>query len=126
MDNFQTFSERLRYARLRAKMSQEDLARKVDISKASVSKAESGVSHEFLMVTLFKVADALMIDPRWLATGKNPVPDSAIGIPGEIGLNEAFVKLPQELREPLQKIIDATARAGEQRYWRWVQELEGK
>jgi transcriptional regulator with XRE-family HTH domain len=126
METLQTFAERLRFARLRAKMSQEELARRADVSKASISKAESSVSQEFLMTTLFRVADALMIDPRWLATGQSPVPDSAVGLPGEIGLNEAFSKLPQDIREPLQQIIDATARAGEQRYWRWVQELEGK
>ncbi len=124
METFNTFAERLKYARQRAKMSQEELARRVNVSKATISKAEMGLTQDMMMNTLFAMADAMMIDPRWLATGKSPITDSAVGLPGSVGLNEAFGKLPSDLREPLMQLIDAAATAAEQRYWKWIAEWD--
>ena len=121
-----TFAERLRYARHRAKLSQDELARKVDCTKSTLSKAEAGLTQEVLMTTLFRIADSLMIDPRWLATGKHSVAESGVGIPGAVGLNEAFAKLPEDLREPIKTMIEAAAKAAEQRYWKWIAEWDQK
>ena len=122
----ETFAERLRYARHRAKLSQDELSHKVGCTKSTLSKAESGISQEVLMTTLFKIADALMIDPRWLATGKHAINESMVGVPGAVGLNEAFAKLPEDLQGPLRTIIETAAQAAEQRYWKWIAEWDKK
>lgn len=121
-----TFAERLKYARQRAKMSQEELARRVGISKASVSKCEMGLTSDVYMSTLFKMADAVQIDPRWLATGKAQIVDSAVGLPGATGLLEAFSQLPSEIASPLRSLVEATATAAEQRYWKWIAERDNR
>jgi transcriptional regulator with XRE-family HTH domain len=121
-----TFAQRLKYARARAQMSQEELARKLDITKSAISKVEMGLTHDVVMTTLFAMADALSIDARWLATGKAPVGDSAIGVPGETGLLEAWSKLPTDLREPLKEMIEKSAVASDQRYWQWIAEKDNR
>lgn len=119
-----TFAARLKYARQRAKMSQEELARKLDISKASISKIEMNLTQEVLMTTLFRMADAMQIDPRWLATGSSPVGESAIGLPGESALMEAYAQLPIDMREPIRELIEKSATAARQRYWQWIEERD--
>ena len=121
-----TFAERLKYARQRAKMSQDELAHRINVSKANISKIEMGLTANCYMDTLFKMADAMSIDPRWLATGKSPVGDSAVGLPGATGLVEAFATLPDELATPLRTLIEAAATAAEQRYWKWIAERDNR
>jgi transcriptional regulator with XRE-family HTH domain len=118
-----TFADRLKYARARAKISQESLAHKCGITKASVSKFELGLTQSPAMETLFALADILQVDPRWLATGKNhnPSTDSPVL---RIDANKALSQLPAELREPIINMIESAAHAAEQRYWAWVKERE--
>jgi transcriptional regulator with XRE-family HTH domain len=121
-----TFAQRLKYARQRAKMSQEELARKLDVSKAMISKVEMGLTQDVYMTTLFHMADAMSIDPRWLATGKSPVGETAIGLPGESGILEAWAELPEEIREPLRELVEKAAKASKQRYWAWIEERDNR
>ena len=121
-----TFAERFKYARTRAKMSQDELARRTDVSKASISKVEMGLTSDVYMTTLFHLADAMSIDPRWLATGKKPVGDTAIGLPGEAGIMTAWHELPEDIREPLRMLIDKAAIASKQRFWQWIEERDSR
>lgn len=105
-------------------MSQEELARRLDISKASISKVEMGLTKAVMMDTLFNMADAMSIDPRWLATGKSPHGESSIGLPGEAALLEAYSELPADLREPIRALIEKAATSARQRYWQWIEERD--
>jgi transcriptional regulator with XRE-family HTH domain len=122
----ETFAQRLKYARQRASMSQDELAHKVGISKASVSKIEMGLTNDVLMGTLFKMADIMQIDPRWLATGKSPMGESMIGLPGEKAVVDAWAQLPQDLRDPLRELMERAAVASKQRYWQWIEERDNR
>lgn len=121
-----TFAQRLKYARGRASMSQEELARKLDVSKASISKIEMGLTQDVLMTTLFRMADVLSIDPRWLATGKAPIGETGVGLPGQAGLVEAWAELPAAIRDPIRQLVEEAATAARQRYWAWIEERDNR
>lgn len=65
------FSERLKEARVRAGLSQAELAREVGgISRAAVSALEAGTSKGPRPENLAAMAMVLGVDIYWLATGK--------------------------------------------------------
>ena len=65
-----TFAKRLHDARAKAGMTQQQLADACGLTKGAVSAWENGVTDSILAENLFCVADALHVDPRWLATGQ--------------------------------------------------------
>lgn len=67
-----TFSKRLQEARARSGLTQQQLADACELTKGAVSAWENGVTDSILAENLFCVADALHVDPRWLATGREP------------------------------------------------------
>jgi transcriptional regulator with XRE-family HTH domain len=117
-------AERLKFARARAKISQESLAHRVGITKANISKLELGLTENCALTTLFGMADILAVDARWLATGKSELAPSGDSPPLRFDANKALAGLPGELREPILNLIESSAKAGEQRYWAWVKERE--
>jgi transcriptional regulator with XRE-family HTH domain len=118
-----TFAERMKKARGRAQISQESLANRCGITKASISKIELGLVQNVAMETLFKLADMLQVDPRWLATGKNNAPEGEAPVL-RFDANKLLASLPHDLREPMLDMIEKTSKAAEQRYWEWVKERE--
>jgi transcriptional regulator with XRE-family HTH domain len=68
------FADRLRYARKRSGLTQEQLAEGCGISNRTVSAWEKGVAEGILAENLFCVADKMGVDARWLATGDGPEP----------------------------------------------------
>lgn len=122
----ETFAQRLKYARARASMSQEELAHRVGVTKSAISKCELGLTIDVGNSILFKMADVMCIDARWLATGKGPAGESAIGIPGEQGFLEAFSKLPTDVQQPIRDLVEKSAVAAEQRYWQWIAERDSR
>lgn len=62
--------ERIKWARKRAKLTQDQLAAKVGITKSSISGLELGTSKKPSSENLLPLADALGVDPNWLITGK--------------------------------------------------------
>jgi transcriptional regulator with XRE-family HTH domain len=66
-----TFAKRLHEARAKAGMTQQQLADACGLTKGAVSAWENGVTDSILAENLFCVADALHVDPRWLATGQD-------------------------------------------------------
>lgn len=65
-----TFAKRLQEARARAGLTQQQVADACGLTKGAVSAWENGVTDSILAENLFCVADALRVDPRWLATGQ--------------------------------------------------------
>lgn len=118
-----TLGERLKYARSRADISQESLANKVGVTKANISKLEADLTENCAISTLFGMADVLMVDPRWLGTGKQDLAPSD-GPALRLDANKALLSIPADLREPLLDMIENAEKAASQRYWMWVQERE--
>jgi len=54
------------------KMTQETLATKAGVTKGAVSQWETGDVTNLRLPHLFKVADALGVEPRWLALDEPP------------------------------------------------------
>jgi transcriptional regulator with XRE-family HTH domain len=117
------FAERMKKARARSQISQESLAHRCGITKASISKIELGLVQNVAMETLFKLADMLQVDPRWLATGKNQAPEGDAPVL-RFDANKLLASLPGDLRDPLLDMIEKSSKAAEQRYWEWVKERE--
>ena len=117
-----TFAERLKYARNRAQLSQESLANKAGVTKGAISQWENSTSSGCKIETLFALADALMVDARWLATGHG-APETTTELPHHLQAGKALDKLPADAKEPLVKLIKAFAEASDERFWRWAKEV---
>lgn len=65
------FSKRLKEAREEAKMSQEDLAKKVGTTKSMISNYENAESNP-RMTLLPEIANALKVSLAWLISGEEP------------------------------------------------------
>lgn len=94
--NPMTFAKRLKDSRLAAGMTQRQLADKCGISDRTVSARETGLAEGILAEHLFAVADAMKVDPRWLATGRGAMTPS---------IAEALGQLPAHQVEAVQGLI---------------------
>jgi transcriptional regulator with XRE-family HTH domain len=54
----------------RPKMTQEDLGKRVGVTKGAISQWENGDIKNLRLENLFKLADALGLEARWIATGR--------------------------------------------------------
>ena len=63
------FARRLKAARQESRLTEAELAEKVGVSQAAISRWELG---ERVPRDPFKVADALGVDPYWLIGKKRP------------------------------------------------------
>jgi len=68
MDN-SSIGGRVRYARMRAVLSQDELSTATGIPKATISRIENGKNEQPRFVTVRKLADALDVPARWLLAG---------------------------------------------------------
>lgn len=92
------FSERFRWARDRAEVTQQQIADRCGISNRTISAWENGKADGILAENLFCVADFLRVNPRWLATGRGSSdPESALG--------KDFAELPAERQEVVRSLI---------------------
>lgn len=94
-----TFADRIDYAITQAGMSPADLARAIGLSRAAVSKWMTGDTKSVRPDNLFKAADHLRVNPRWLATGQ--------GEPWEEDYNRILAKLPSNEREHARAVLQA-------------------
>ena len=78
-----SFAKRLQEARAKSGLTQQQLADACGLTKGAVSAWENGVTDSVLAENLFCVADALHVDPRWLATGQESVTASLAALPPE-------------------------------------------
>lgn len=67
MSKIETFAERLKASRKRLGLSQQEVAQRAGIKQTSYSELEQGRSK--MTRSLLQLADALRVDPHWLATG---------------------------------------------------------
>lgn len=74
-----TLGDRLKKARKRARISQEELANKCNVSQGVISKIERGDQDRSTKTNEF--AKILMCDPYWLATGEGEIiPSDGVGM----------------------------------------------
>src|SRR5690606_23242866 len=65
-----SMSERIKYARTKAGLTQSDLAKWCGISRAAVSQWEAGSTKSPTSQNIFQIAKATGFNPEWLSTGK--------------------------------------------------------
>lgn len=66
------FGDRVKEAREAKQWGQSDLADKVGVSRQAIFAWENGESKTMRPENLFKAADALEVNARWLGTGEGP------------------------------------------------------
>ena len=68
--DYSIIGQRIKQARLAKNLTQEDLAEKIDISVAFLSRVERGNAHLNLR-RLTQIAEVLKVSPGYLLTGSN-------------------------------------------------------
>ena len=88
VDRLDTFSHRLRNARMLQGWTQKDLAVASNLSQSAIGNYESGQRQQPSSDALIKLTRALRVNPMWLSTGEGPMlnPDLEGGAagPGEM------------------------------------------
>ncbi|WP_129240032.1 helix-turn-helix domain-containing protein [Achromobacter veterisilvae] len=84
VDRLDTFSHRLRNARMLQGWTQKDLAVASNLSQSAIGNYESGQRRQPSSGALIKLTRALCVNPMWLSTGEGPMlnADSACGAGG--------------------------------------------
>ena len=92
------------------KMTQETLATKAGCTKGAVSQWETGDVTNLRLPHLFKVADALGVEPRWLALAEPPKLAKRGSVPDKIAkLAERIADLPGDQQKLLLDIFERGA-----------------
>lgn len=99
MDNI---AKRLRWARERAGMTQEQLAMKADVTKDIIAQIEAGRSER--PRRFLEIARALNVSPGWLAFGETEYETLT---ERDLARAKAIADLPEHLREAVDSIINA-------------------
>jgi transcriptional regulator with XRE-family HTH domain len=103
---------RISSRRRELKMTQEQVAKKAKCTKGAVSQWETGDVHNLRLARLFRVADALQVEPRWLAVGEGPKERTLAdpkGIPDKVvRLAHRLADLPPDEQALLIKIFERT------------------
>ncbi|MFY2566755.1 helix-turn-helix domain-containing protein [Achromobacter ruhlandii] len=76
VDRLDTFSHRLRNARMLQGWTQKDLAVASNLSQSAIGNYESGQRLQPSSDALIKLTRALRVNPMWLSTGEGPMLDS--------------------------------------------------
>jgi len=80
-----SFAKRLKESRLKAGLTQEELAQAIGVTNRTVSAWETGRAADVLAENLFAAADKMKVDPRWLATGINDTSKKVSQITHDLG-----------------------------------------
>ncbi|WP_166805055.1 helix-turn-helix domain-containing protein [Nitrosococcus wardiae] len=130
-----SISERIKIARRKAKLTQQDLATYVGVSRAAVAQWESGETKGLKPENLIFTAEKLNVSVKWLAIGKGPMygeapadfPDHALQLarlisqaPPEkvkailmlLGVNENAIHIRPPFRETPSSEPDQNAKEG--------------
>lgn len=98
---------RLRHARKLRGLNQVDLAKKSGMAQATISELETGESRSPWGTNLARLAQALKVNPDWLATGKgdmeaqdDPLPPAA----AKVARN--WLRLAPEARKKIAELIE--------------------
>jgi transcriptional regulator with XRE-family HTH domain len=98
-----SFAARLKWARKRAGVSQQQIADQCGLSNRTISALERGTAAGILGNNLYCVSDFIRVNPRWLVTGLGS-PDDADSLGAEIE------KMPPEQQEVIRRMIEAMRR----------------
>lgn len=98
-----TFARRLREARQAAGLTQQQVADACGLTDGAVSAWERGGAENIGAHALFAVADALGVDPRWLATGDE-------SRPALLEVTHELAKLPPEQQAAVRALIHSLKR----------------
>lgn len=102
-----TLAARIKDARIRAGLSQAELARRCDISQPSLHDLESGKSKSARGITLIRLAEALGQTPEWLAGAKGVRQDSTPKNVAEESLLSDFRRLTSTEKKVVLRMIRA-------------------
>ena len=69
----ETVGTRLRWARERSGMSQTDVAMRAGLHVRTIYNIESGQKPRSRLTTLFRLAEAVGVNPYWLMSGEGDV-----------------------------------------------------
>lgn len=101
---------RLRYARKKRKLAQAKLASMAGVKQGSISDLERNESKAFRGNTLVSVANALRVNPEWLAHGKGSMERQNITLSDRaVSVAQAFERLAPELQDKFADMIHAMA-----------------
>lgn len=115
--------DRVRRARLQAKLSQQELASKIGVQRSAVAQWEKNGGNLPSMNHLIEIAFATDVTLEWLGTGRGPIkPDNETWTPAVRSLDYAqdeteyqclqdLRRLPHQLRESLAGIIAMLAKS---------------
>lgn len=81
VDRLDTFSHRLRNARMLQGWTQKDLAVASNLSQSAIGNYESGQRLQPSSDALIKLTRALRVNPMWLSTGEGPMASPAYAEP---------------------------------------------
>ncbi|MBN9639060.1 MAG: helix-turn-helix transcriptional regulator [Achromobacter sp.] len=81
VDRLDTFSHRLRNARMLQGWTQKDLAVASNLSQSAIGNYESGQRLQPSSDALIKLTRALRVNPMWLSTGEGPMLNPAYAEP---------------------------------------------
>ena len=91
-----TIGDRLKQARLKAKLTQVALSNLSGVSQARISAIEKGVQETSSYI--IELAEGLGVTPQWLKTGENRGDEDQEFTPSEIKLIELFRQLDSDER----------------------------
>ncbi len=80
VDRLDTFSHRLRNARMLQGWTQKDLAVASNLSQSAIGNYESGQRRLPSSDALIKLTRALCVSPMWLSTGEGPMQNADLGV----------------------------------------------
>lgn len=113
METEQTRGQRIRTLREKMGWTQQELANRVKVKKAAVSKWEAAASPDIALDTFFSLASAFNIDPQELALGERGKSGAALATthgyqcgPEGAYVGQEWEKLEQPLRKQLQTLIE--------------------
>ena len=102
-----TLADRIKDARIRAGLSQAELARRSGISQPSLHDLESGKSKTARSTTLVHLAEALGQTPEWLAGGKGASLTTSTRTAAEEALLSDFRRLNSSEKRVVVRMIRA-------------------
>ena len=105
----QSIGNRIVHVRGLLGLSQAELAARVGIAATQLSRYESGKNLP-RTTTLFRIAEALNVSPRWLEHGDGNMNAHEFATPPKPGEHEVVVDLPDELYAAIRTIADAHGR----------------
>lgn len=104
------FGERLRHARRRAKLSQQELAEQIGASRSSVARWERGNDIPSAK-TVWHMAERLGVASRYLLGLRDDPSRPVFPTPAEMALLEAYRALSPSAKEALLETVQASLQA---------------